>query len=268
MLETTVVLSIILLLSISLCSDSDFPDLSGLDLKGDGYDQIRMLFHLIPDTMESLRVLKATTFECFDAEISDLAQKVNYLSIAGIKVEAAHKGDAISVLSIDWNGRNLTAINWHFLREFRSLKSLRLNDNALSGSVNVSMFPPNLESLWLHQNEITNFELSLLSRFPDLRDLRLHKNRISESAKLRALPSRLERLDLSSNRLHGLIDFDSLKVPETLRWTDLRFNTDLKYKGNTKHIFRNEWGDILSFSNNACDWFLDHRPSSHRSVDC
>ena len=214
---------------------------------------IQLLFCLVPDTIESFNVFKSATFEAFHSLHARFDDKVNYLSIAGVEVDAKTG----TVHSINWSRRNLTRVRWGYLRRLRSLKFLYLNDNALSGPVNASAFPPSLEELWLSKNQISHFDVSSLSTaLPNLRYLRLDWNRIAEALDLSALPLQLHRLDLSHNSFSGVLDFGLLRVPNSLRWADLRSNPALHYKGPHKSILKCNRGDVVSFYRVDCDWFF------------
>jgi hypothetical protein len=143
--------------------------------------------------------------------------------------------------SIDWSPHVASA----------ELIVIHLFNRNLSGTVDFSLLPAALNTLWLSDNQLSgNADLTGLPAA--LQNLLLENNLFSGSVDLTQLPQSLETLALDNNKLSGSVDLT--KLPESFQWCYMHNNLLSGRIDLTKLPPKLEW---LGLQNNQFDTSVD-----------
>ena len=93
-------------------------------------------------------------------------------------------------------------------KHLRHLVHLDLSSNAIR-DINLADLPQTLERCYLEDNELSG-PLDLTKIHPNMKFLNLAMNRFSGTVNLRSLPQSLEIMSLGNNQLSGPVDLKSL----------------------------------------------------------
>ena len=124
-----------------------------------------------------------------------------------------------AVESLIWTGipgSQLDTVDWEKLRKLKSLKKLKLNSNNLSGAFDLSLLPPNLETLDLRDNKISSVAVD--GQNEHLQDLTFTHNHLKtfDFSRLKAACPVLKYLHLDNNQITQKIDFELLTMPQDI----------------------------------------------------
>ena len=160
--------------------------------------QISILFDLIPSESDRQRVLGFSDSNTLKAFVPS-SRRQTYLSDHGVVFDEDEKGITF-ISQIRWMKQQISTFNWAALSHLESLRILNLEQNALSGSIDWLLLPP------------------------ELRELRLSHNQLTGTIDLGALPPNIVIVELQFNAFTGSVDLNGLETRETLKILDLSFN--------------------------------------------
>jgi hypothetical protein len=164
------------------------------------------------------------------------------LRVAGVRLNGMEVGGVLHLNSlppcvrhVDL-GRNRLSGTIAFGKDllvFSKLRILNLNENQLSGSLDLTCLPPSLSLLDLSCNSFTG-PIDLTKLPTGLTYLSLQRNRLSGTLDLSRLPTPLITLTLSDNCFSGTVDVAN--VPTGLSSLALSYNSRLSVVGMSKRL--------------------------------
>merc|ERR1712098_207808 len=179
------------------------------------HQEMTTLFSLISNPKES--VLGFDSYEAMNLVFPTPAEQIQYFSYYGVLFD--EKDGHHVIAEIHWAGQQLTEFDWTALSDLESLRLLDLGRNAISGSIDWSQLPMNLQELNLSFNALTG----------------------SVDVIALAKCKRLEIVDLSFNWFSGSIDVTALDLLPYLQRLDLRINRGIKRPESLPmHVFVTE----------------------------
>ena len=165
-------------------------------------DEIKLVWNVLTNARDRHRLFRTAKYDQFRDHFPPLGMLLLHGRVEHINFNSLPEAQG-----------ELTVINWHALKGLSALSSLDLDNNNLSGTLDLSLLPESLVTLTANNNRFTSIHVAGL---PRIYALSLTNNMVSlinwEAVKNL---SSLYDLQMSQNSLSGLLDLGSL--PPSLR---------------------------------------------------